>query len=192
MTVYEAIRARRSVGKMKPDRPPREKIEHILEAATYAPDHHTVEPWRFFVISGKAREELGELFARRCSERLPEIASEKAQTLLAKERGKLLQAPVVIVVASVKPALPKVLDIENVEAVAAAIQNMLLTAQEEGLASIWRTGEVSYDPEVKAFFGLEPEEHLVGFIYLGYPAITVSPREPGSFEARTRWLGWEE
>jgi nitroreductase len=88
--------------------------------------------------------------------------------------------------------MPKVVDLENVEATAAAIQNMLLTAQEEGLATIWRTGEAAYDLKVKAFFGLEPEEHIVGFIYLGYPAVSVSPREPGHFETKTRWLGWED
>jgi nitroreductase len=192
MTVYEAIRARRSVGKMKPDRPPREKIERVLEAATYAPNHHEVEPWRFFVISGKVREELGELFVQRSVALLSETTSEKSQAILAKERGKLLRAPVVIVVASVKPALPKVVDLENVEATAAAIQNMLLTAQEEGLATMWRTGEVAYDLKVKAFFGLEPEEHIVGFIYLGYPAVPVSPRQPGHFNTKSRWLGWED
>ena len=193
MSVFAAILARRSVGKMKPDMPPREKIERILEAAVYAPNHHEAQPWRFFVLTGKAREELGEIRVKRLIEKLGEEAyTEKGQAAIAKERGKLLRAPVVIVVASVRPHMPKVVDIENVEAVSAAIQNMLLVAQEEGLASMWRTGDPAYDPATKAFFGLDPEEHIVGFVYLGYPSVPVAYREPRRWDDKTRWLGWQE
>jgi nitroreductase len=56
------------------------------------------------------------------------------------------------VVASLKPAKPQVLDIENVEAVAA-----------------------------KEFLELEREDHLVAFVYLSYPAMPVAPRQPAPF-----------
>jgi nitroreductase len=162
MDVMSAIKARRSVGLMKPDIvPAKEKIEKVLEAATYAPNHHEVEPWRFFVLAGDARKELGELMAERVAANTADLTTDKAQAALNKARTRLFRAPVVIVVASLKPALPKVVDIENVEAVSAAIQNMLLVAQAEGLATMWRTGDVCYDPKIKAFFGLEPEEHCL-------------------------------
>src|SRR6195952_926267 len=98
MSVFDAIRSRRSIGKVKPDRPSREKIERMLEAATYAPNHHTTEPWRFYVLSGTARNELGELMEQSLRHRLVETKSEKAQAALAKERNKPLRAPVVIAV----------------------------------------------------------------------------------------------
>src|SRR5690349_980669 len=100
MSVFDTIQARRSIGLMKPERPPREKIERMLEAATYAPNHHEVEPWRFIVLTGPARDELGELMAKLMREKMPETESEKAQAALAKERNKPLRAPVVIVAAS--------------------------------------------------------------------------------------------
>src|SRR5947209_6711620 len=103
MSVYDVIKARRSVGKMKQERPSREKIERVLAAATYAPNHHEVEPWRFFVLSGKYRQEVGDLLAQRLIERLPDTTSEKSQAAIAKERSKLMRAPVVIAVASLKP-----------------------------------------------------------------------------------------
>src|SRR4051794_16216479 len=59
MDVLEAIRTRRSVGKVGPERPPRELIEQLLEAATAAPNHHLTEPWRLIVLAGRTREELG-------------------------------------------------------------------------------------------------------------------------------------
>lgn len=191
MSVFEAIQARRSIGLMKPDLPPKEKVERILEAATFAPNHHEVEPWRFFVLAGKAREDLGNLMADLLREKLPETESEKAQAALAKERNKPLRAPVVIVVGSVEPVNPKIVDIENVEAVSAAIQNMLLVAEEEGLAAMWRTGGPVYDPRIKAMFGLKPHEHIVGVVYLGYPAIPRPVRVPGSYQGKTEWRGWD-
>jgi nitroreductase len=192
MSVFDAIRTRRSIGKVKPDRPPREKIERMLEAATFAPNHHKTEPWRFFVISGQAREELGQLMEQSLRHRMAETTSEKAQAALAKEHHKPLRAPVVIAVASVRPENPKIVDIENVAAVAAAIQNMLLVAEEEGLVCIWRSGDPARDPRIKAHFGLGPDEHIVGFVYVGYPAIPRPERMPAPYQTRTSWLGWEE
>lgn len=191
MSVFEVIRTRRSIGKVKPDRPPREKIERMLEAATYAPNHHLSEPWRFIVLAGQARETLGELMEQSLRKRMSDTTGEKAQAVLAKERSKPLRAPVVIAVASVQPVNPKVVDLENVAAVAAAIQNMLLVAKEEGLAAMWRTGDPARDPAIKAHFGLSPEEHIVGFVYVGYPAIPQPERFPGPYQAKTEWRGWE-
>jgi nitroreductase len=191
LSVFEVIRARRSIGLMQPQSPPKEKIERLLEAATYAPNHHVVEPWRFFVLVGQAREELGDLMADLLREKLPETTSDKALASLAKERHKPLRAPVLIVVASVEPSQPKVVDIENVAAVAAAIQNMLLVAEEEGLAAIWRTGGPAYAHRVKALFGLKPHEHIVGIVYVGYPAIPRPERTPGSYVQKTEWRGWD-
>ncbi|HWS84270.1 MAG TPA: nitroreductase family protein [Ktedonobacteraceae bacterium] len=59
MTVFEIIKRRRSIGKMTEQRPTREPIQQILEAATHAPNHHLVQPWKFFVLAGTARNELG-------------------------------------------------------------------------------------------------------------------------------------
>ena len=192
MSVFEAIKKRRSIGKMTQKRPTREQVERILEAATHAPNHHTVEPWKFVVLAGKAREELGAVMAESLAARLGETVSEEAQSKLNKERKKLLRAPVVIAVTAELPTQPKVLEIENIEAVAAAVQNMLLAAEELGLACMWRTGSSAYDPRVKKWLGMTPDEHIVAFVYLGFPAISRLERIPTHFEKKTTWLGWEE
>ncbi len=192
MDVLEAIKKRRSVGKMTDRMPDRAQIEAILEAGTHAPNHHEVQPWRFYVLAGESRRELGKVMAESLAARMAETTSEKAQGALQKELNKPLRSPVLIIVASEKPAQPKVVDIENVEAVSAAVQNMLLVAHDLGLASIWRTGDPAYDPAVKAFLGMDPAEHIVAFLYLGYPAIPVDQREPVHFSKKTSWLGWPE
>jgi len=192
MNVFETIKRRRSVGKVSGQRPHREQIEHILEAATHAPNHHKVEPWRFFVLSGKARAELGEIMRASLAARLEDTTSDKAQAILDKEKNKPLRAPVVIVVVSEHATQPKVLDIENVEAVAAAVENMLLTIEEMGLAAQWRTGDAAYDPRVKHWLGLAQEDSIVAFLYVGYPNMPYVERHPVPAEGKTVWLGWEE
>jgi len=190
MSVFDTIQRRRSIGKMTEQRPTQEQIERLLEAATHAPDHHKVEPWRFFVLAGKARNELGEIMASSLATRLQETMGEKTQAMLDKERNKPLRSPIVIVVASEHPATPNVLNIENVEATAAAVQNMLLVAEEMGLACMWRTGDGAYDPHIKQWLGLSTEDSIVAFLYVGYPAIPHTERQPTPFEAKTTWLGW--
>ena len=192
MSVFDLIKRRRSIGKMTGERPTREQIEHMLEAATHAPNHYKVQPWKFIVLADKAREELGGVMAKSLAGRLEETTSDKAQALLDKERNKLLRSPVIIVVVAEPPRLPKVLEIENIEATAAAVQNMLLVAEEMGLACMWRTGDAAYDPRVKQWLGLAPDEHIVSFLYVGFPAIPHLERVPVSFKEKTTWLGWEE
>lgn len=192
MSVFQIIARRRSIGKMTLERPTRAQIERILEAGTYAPNHHAVQPWRFSVLAGQARVELGSIMAESLLARLDEMDPAKSSALVEKERTKLLRAPVVIIAAAEYPQQKAVLEIENVEAVAAAVENMLLTAEELGLAAMWRTGEPAYDPRVKQWLGLTPRDHIVAFIYLGYPALSLPERTLVSFREKTTWLGWEE
>src|SRR5438270_13508729 len=96
MSVFDTIKQRRSIGKMTGERPARGQIERLLEAATHAPNHHKVQPWKFIVLAGKAREELGAVMAASLAEELEETISEKAQARIAKDRAKLKRSPVLI------------------------------------------------------------------------------------------------
>src|SRR5258708_11292236 len=190
MSVFDLIKRRRSIGKMTGERRTREQIEHMLEAATHAPNHYKVQPWKFIVLADRAREELGGVMAKSLAGRLAETTSDKAQALLDKERNKLLRSPVIIVVVAEPPRLPKGLEIENIEATAAAVQNMLLVAEEMGLACMWRTGEAAYDPRVKQWLGLAPDVHIRSFFYVWFPAIPHLVCLPVFFQEKTTSLGW--
>jgi hypothetical protein len=78
--------------------------------------------------------------------------------------------------------------IENVAAASAACQNILLAAHAQGLGAIWRTGEWARDPKVKEFLGFEADQHLIGFIYVGWPEFTAEFAERPGFEDRTVWM----
>jgi nitroreductase len=189
-SVMSAILGRRSISKVQPERPPREVIETILEAGSWAPCHHETEPWKFIVIAGDERERLGEVMARAKVERMIRQGKE-TEGEFERAKAKALRAPVIIAVGVEPKDGPKIVEIEEVEAGAAAVQNMLLVAHELGLGAIWRSGDPAYDPEVKAFLGLAPESHIIGFVYIGYPAIVPSRARHVPASELTEWRGWE-
>jgi nitroreductase len=184
METLKAIHTRQSIPKVLPDPVPHELVKKILAAGAQAPNHHKVRPWRFFIVEGEARYKLGEVMAQALSQRDPAALPEA----LIVERARPLRAPLVIAVGVDKPGILKVLQVENICAAAAAVQNMLLAAHDLGLAAMWRTGPAAEDPTVKRFFGLEPDQPLIAFVYIGYPESERIPVERLSFEDRTFWV----
>jgi nitroreductase len=184
MDVFEAIHNRHSQKKVKPDPVPRELIEKLLDAAVQAPNHYRVRPWRFIVLTENAREKLGEVMSVSLRERQPDFPQEAFD----KARATPLQAPIVIAVGVEKPSEPKVLEIENICAVAAATENLLLAAHALGLGAKWRTGEWARDKKVKEFLGFESDQYIVGFIYIGYPEFIAEYPPRPSFEDKTAWM----
>jgi nitroreductase len=184
MDALEAIFTRQSIPKVKPDPVPHALIEQVLAAAVQAPNHHRVRPWRFVVLEGEARHRLGEVMAEALRQRAPGTP----EPALDVERARPLRAPVLVAVGVDQPSDPKVIEIENVCAVAAAVENLLLAAHALGLGAMWRTGPAAYDPDVKAFLGFAPGQHLIAFVYIGYPYAERTPIERLSFEDRVTWM----
>jgi nitroreductase len=184
MEVFEAIYTRHSQGKVKPDPLPRALIEKLLDAAVQAPNHYKVRPWRFVVLTGEGRNKLGNVMAASQQERHPDFPADAFD----KCRALPFRAPVVIAVGVDKPSEAKVLEIENICAAAAATQNLLLAAHAMGLGAKWRTSEWARDPLVKRFLGFDADQHIIGFIYVGYPEFVAEPAPRPSFEDRTFWM----
>jgi nitroreductase len=184
MDVFEAIHNRYSQGKVKPDAVPRELIGKMLHAAVQAPNHYKVRPWRFVVLRGEGLRKLGDVMAASQQERHPEFPPEAFE----KCRALPLRAPVLIAVGADKPSEAKVLEIENICAAAAATQNLLLAAHALGLGAKWRTDIWARDAKVKEFLGFAPDQHIIGFIYVGYPEFESVPAPRSSFEDRTVWM----
>jgi nitroreductase len=184
MDILEAIHTRHSIGKVKPDPVPPALIEKLLSAAVQAPNHYSVRPWRFVVLTGKGREKLGDVLAESFHKKFPDAPA----GALDKERAKPLRSPLLIAVGVDKPAESRVLEIENICAAAAACENLLLAAHGLGLAAKWRTGDPARDLDVKKFLGFEPEQHIIAFLYIGYADVPPVTAERPSFEDRSTWI----
>jgi nitroreductase len=185
MELLDVIHGRQTISKVKTDALPRNVIETLLSAGAQAPNHYKVRPWRFVVLTGDGRKRLGDVFAASFLDRNPTAPKEAAE----KPRSLPLRAPVVIAIGADKPAPDtKTIEIENISAASAAAQNILLAAHALGLGAIWRTGEWARDPMVKEFLGFAADQHIVGFIYAGYPDILPEPYVRQGFEDRTVWM----
>jgi nitroreductase len=197
MDVFDAIRNRRSIGKHLPHVPPRELIEQLLAAAVEAPNHYETEPWRFFVISGRARDEFGAVLESALRKRMAGQDGTKVEGLAMAERAKPLRSPVLIVVGVKHDVAEKagehIIPVEDLQAASAAVQNMVLAAHGLGLAAQWRTGEGAYDANVKRWFGLDPREEIAGIVYIGYrdPERDVLRVRKRQWQDKTEWRGWE-
>jgi len=137
----EAIRARRSVKKLRAPGPSEAEIAQLLELAATAPDHGGLSPWRFTVLSGASLESF------------PLDAG---------------SSPTVVVV-GVEPQGDKIPAEEQAAATAAASQLLLLAADAMGYGAMWRTGSAAYDRSVASAAGLSAKGRIVAFIHLGTP-----------------------
>ncbi|WP_313410972.1 nitroreductase family protein [Sphingobacterium multivorum] len=169
-------------GKAIPD----ETIWQILENANRAPNHKQTEPWRFSVFSGEGLKYFGQLQA--------DIYREFAGDSYQQDRyKKLIEYPLmsshVISIGMKRSVLDKLPEIEEIEAVACAVQNMFLSVTAYGLGCYWTTAGITYFEETKSYFGLESEDKLLGFLYMGYVEKTVtaiSKRKPIS--GKVNWI----
>jgi nitroreductase len=175
------IESRRTNLRIDPDRTiDPALITELCRLATWAPNHRLTEPWRFAVLTGDARGELGL--------RTAEYQAERGDTNPArinKTRGKYLRAPISLVVGCVFDENPEV-HREDRDAVAAAVQNILLGATAMGLASYWGSGLVTESPRVKSLCGLAIKDEVLAVLYLGWPTSEIA--SPGRSAPQMRWI----
>ena len=190
-SVLETIKARRSARKLRSDTVPEKgDITKILEAGTWAPNHHLTEPWRFVVIAGEERKRFGEAmsaFVKRSSSSLDPSFDSK----IALERAKPLRAPVIIaLVCSPKKEASNNVDLqEEIVACGAALENMLLAAHSLGFGTMIKTGSSAYSDETREFLKMSQNELLIGLMYLGYPEEIPQGSKRTPVDAKIEWLG---
>lgn len=184
MDAIEALTTRVSAGPLTDPGPDDHALRQILAAAMRAPDHGRLRPWRFAIVRGDARAQLGQLMASTVRKRMPDIPDAQ----LERERMKPMRAPMIIVVGCRIDSHSKIPATEQVISAGAAAQNIMLAAHALGFGCAWKTGDAAYDPDVKAAFGLEPTDMIVAFMYLGTHAKPVSAPaalDPGDYV--TEW-----
>ena len=170
------IRSRRTV---KPaDMDAGRAVDHallmeLLENANWAPTHGLTEPWRFRVFTGAARARLAGEMQRIYREITPAEAFREDK--YAKLGKNPLLAPVVIVAFMERHGGDKIPEIEEIEAVACALQNFALSATAAGLGFFWSTSPVIYAQPFKQWLGIRAEDRCVGLIYLGWPKQGAAP-----------------
>ena len=187
--ITELIRSRRSVftqqfeaGKRIPD----EIIWQALENANWAPNHKFTEPWRFTVFTGEGLQKLAEQQAAIYKQ----YAGSKFKQ--NKYEGMLVtpQQCSHVIAIGCKRSTDQLPEMEEVAAVACAVQNIYLTISAyDNIGGYWSTGGITFIEEAKPLFGLGPDDLLMGFFYLGYvktPSVS-GKRRP--VQEKVTWVG---
>ena len=144
----------------------------ILHAASAAPDHDQLLPWRFIEVPAPARAQLGEAFAQALRERDPLAAAEA----LAQAREKAQRAPWLLVLVVRTGGAPAAIPAgERLLSAGAAVQNMLLMCGALGLASGLTSGQAMDSRPLRALLRLGAEEQAVCFVNIGHLG---APRQP--------------
>ena len=170
---------------LKEPAPDDKQLRLILKTALTAPDHGRLHPYRFISIRGDARHRLSEIFSRATLMRDPDVEP----SYLKKQQDKPLRSPLIVVVIAQLAESPKIPEIEQMLSAGAAAHNVLLASNALGFGSIWLTGDNAYDPYVCEELGLQENERIIGFIYIGTPSIEIPPRPIP--EVSTHHSKWE-
>lgn len=181
MDFYEVVLKRRSVRKFKEDKVSKEVLDRILEAGRWAPSGANLQPWRFIVVTSP---EVKAKIADVCTE-----YSKKVWKNFAPETAKFLGGRGATWNKSYMKTLPLLVAVcycvtkEPVGEYAlasawTAIQNMLLAATNENLAScIYTHAYLEEEKALKRILAIPEAYHLAAIIQLGYPK-TIPPTPP--------------
>ncbi|MDQ3222860.1 MAG: nitroreductase [Gemmatimonadota bacterium] len=187
MDAITAINKRTSVRRFRPDPVPRDVVERLLECAVRAPNHKLTQPWRFAVLTARARDRYAEIRARHRLNRYTDPSTAEAQAGADKVRRESLEVPLYIVtMAAIHP--DEITREEDYAATMMAIANLMIAAESLGMGTFLKSGGVMQDPDLIELAGVPEKFRVVGILSLGYPAEQEPPRRRKPVADLTRWV----
>lgn len=161
----EVLRGRRTINLFLQTPVPGELLGDAIEAATWAPNHHVTEPWRFY--------RLGPQTVERCLDLCHTIVTAKKGAKAADfKRQGWSEKPGWLAV-TCRRSEDGLLERENYAACSAAVQNLLLYLWKAGVGSKWTSGDITRDPRFFEIIGAdEAEEFVVALVWYGYAKLT--------------------
>jgi nitroreductase len=183
--VAETIKKRRTIkpATMNGNKIPNGHVAALLELADWAPTHALTEPWRFVVYENPADFCLqhAELYKANTP---AENFNEATYTGFQNTGNK---ASHVVLTYMTRSELTKIPVWEEVAAVGAAVQNLLLGAAALNIGCFWSTGGMALKPAMKEFLNLGELDQVIGVLYLGYTDVQPEGKRKVSLEEKVTW-----
>jgi F420 biosynthesis protein FbiB-like protein len=190
MNTRDAIAARRSIRRFNANPIPEEALQAILTAGTQAPSGKNRQPWKFIVVQEDKRAEM----VRVMREGIAKLKAESMDLGSAEWTAAVMEeAPVTVFVYNPDGTHPWLdrsddqvwTDVVNIQSIGAAIQNMLLAAQDLGIGSLWICDVFYAYTELGDWLG--EDSQMIAAVSLGYPAESPAARARKSVEKVTQW-----
>jgi nitroreductase len=163
----------------------KEQVEQILNNAIWAPTHGNTQPWRFTVFMEESRQDLADILGKLYLEETP--VDKQNDMKLAKMITRPMKSSVAIAINMKRDETGRIAEIEEIEAIACAVQNMYLTCTAYGIGGFWATPKVISSPQMNAFLNLSEEDKCLGIFYMGYPAEQWPKGQRRPIEYLTEW-----
>ncbi|MCF8330574.1 MAG: nitroreductase [Crocinitomicaceae bacterium] len=186
--INELMRMRRTIypEQFSPRKVHKEQIELLLNNAQWAPTHGNTQPWRFKVFTELGLDKLSEFLGNTYLQQTPK--EEQNDLKLAKLISRPLKSSVVIAICMERQKEEKIPEIEEIEAVACAIQNLHLSCTAYGLGGFWSTPKLIYTSQMNEFLALGEKDKCLGLFYIGYPSIDWPSAHRKPLEYNTEWI----
>jgi F420 biosynthesis protein FbiB-like protein len=195
----DPIFARRSIRRYRNEPIPAALVTELVEAACQAPSPHNRQPWRFAILTTPDRKlalahAMGEQL--RTDRRADGDDEGSIEADVARSRQRIASAPVVLVASLTTSDMDPYPDARRraaeramaAQAVAAAVQNLMLAATARGLASCWMCAPLFCPEVVRSALDLAQDWEPQALITLGYAADIGRMRPRNSPDAIMRWL----
>lgn len=161
----EVLTGRRTINLYLHTPVPRQLVLDAIEAATWAPNHHLTEPWRFFL--------MGSATVARTLDLIREIVTESKGPELGEFKAKSWAEKPGWLTVTCRRSDDSLREREDYAACCAAVQNFMLYLWKAGVGSKWTTGAITRDARFFDILGVDPaHEFVVGMIWFGYPKVT--------------------
>ena len=182
--MIESIINRVSCGRLEAPAPSKEHLELMFKAALRAPDHKGQKPWEYIVFEGEeALSRFGDYLLQASLKDNPDLDEDKQEKI----KNKPHRAPMVVVAVAKAKNNPKVPHVEEILSAGAGVQNLILGAYDLGYGAYWRTGSLAFNDHMKQPLGLDFEDTIVGFIYLGTPSVELKSKPVPEVDDFVRW-----
>jgi nitroreductase len=179
MEFYELVKRRRSTRRFKEDPVPTESLGRILDAGRWAPSGGNLQPWRFVVVTDEdVKGKIAEICTRSSSEAWAHFST-ATKGYLEKRGGTpskqyMRKIPVLIAVCY-EVSQRQRRDVALASAWV-AIENMLLAATAEGLASCpYTTYGSKEEIALKEALQVPEQYHVAALLQLGYGSAQLPP-----------------
>lgn len=164
----------------------KEIVEDVLNSAIWAPTHGKTEPWRFTVfMEENSRQDLSNFLSSLYAEKFQ--GDKFNQMKFNKLKNRPMMSSVIIAINMTPDPKGNIREIEEIEAVACAVQNMYLTCTAYGIGGFWATPKLLDLPESKTFLELGENDKCLGLFYMGYPSIDWPKGHRKPIEYVTKW-----
>ena len=188
MSVPAFVEARRSIRAFLPGSVARTDLDAIVEAACLAPAPHHSRPWRFVVVDtddAKRALALGMGERWRTDLLADGVGAERVDELVDASYEKLVRAPAFVVGCLTWNGLDRYPDERRQRAewgmallsLGAAVENLMLTATDRGLASCWVAAPIFCPEAARDALGLPAEWLPHALVLVGRPDPTYVGRQ---------------